>query len=45
MVIKVREVRRMAEVEVKKVGGMQKRISEVFKLNLQEVRKVGCRYI
>jgi hypothetical protein len=45
VIIEVREVREVAEVKVEKVGGMQKRVSEVFKLNLQEVGKVGCRYI
>jgi hypothetical protein len=45
VVIEVREVGGVTEVEVEKVGGMQKRVSEVFKLNLQEVGKVGCGYI
>jgi hypothetical protein len=34
VVIKVGEVGGMAKVKVKKVGGMQKGVSKVFKLNL-----------
>jgi hypothetical protein len=45
VVIKVREVGGVTEIEVEKVGGIQKRVLEVFKLNLQEVEKVGCGYI
>jgi hypothetical protein len=41
----VREVGKVAKIEVEKVGGMQKRVLKMFKLNLQKVRKVGCGYI
>jgi hypothetical protein len=34
VIIEVKEVGEVAEVEVEKVGGMQKRVLEVFKLNL-----------